>query len=69
MGFDGKRGGKLAIRAGKIYADPIQFPDKIGRETMAAVLSYFEGEKVEPQILIPTRLYRKADAEADPDLK
>lgn len=69
VGFDGQREGKLAIRAGKIYADPIQFPDKIGRETMAAVLRYFEGEKVEPQILIPTRLYRKADAEADPDLK
>jgi len=69
VGFDGQREGKLAIRAGKIYADPIQFPDKIGRETMAAILRYFEGEKVEPQILIPTRLYRKADAEADPDLK
>lgn len=68
VGFDGQREAKLAIRDGKIYADPVQFPDEIGRKTMAAILRYFEGEKVEPQVLIPTRLYRKADAEADPAL-
>ncbi len=69
VGFDGQREGKLAILAGKIYADPIQFPDEIGRKTVAAIVKHFEGEKVEPQVLIPTRLYRKADAEVDPALK
>lgn len=33
IGFDGQPEGKQAIKDGKIYADPIQFPDKIGRET------------------------------------
>ncbi len=69
VGFDGQPEGKQAIKEGRIYADPIQFPDKIGRETVRAVVRYFQGEKVEPQILIPTALYRKADAEKDPSLK
>lgn len=65
VGFDGQPEGKQAIREGKIYADPIQHPDEIGRKTAQAVLSYFRGEAVEPEILIPTQLYRKADAEKD----
>jgi ribose transport system substrate-binding protein len=69
VGFDGQPDGKQAIKEGKIYADPIQFPDKIGTETIRAIVRYFQGEEVEPQILIPTSLYRKADAEKDPELK
>jgi ribose transport system substrate-binding protein len=65
VGFDGQPEGKEAIREGKIYADPIQHPDQIARETAKAVLHYFKGEPVERQILIPTNLYRKADAEKE----
>ena len=60
-----KRAIKQAIKEGKIYADPIQFPDRIGRLTGEAILKYFQGEPVAPQILIPTQLYRKADAEKE----
>lgn len=63
IGFDGQPEGKQAIAEGKIYADPIQHPDKIGRETARAIVRYFRGEKVDPQILIPTNLYRRADAQ------
>ncbi len=69
IGFDGQPEGKQAIKEGKIYADPVQFPDKIGQQTAAAILRHFDGEKVQPEILIPTALYRKADAEKDPILK
>jgi ribose transport system substrate-binding protein len=69
VGFDGQPEGKQAIREGKIYADPIQFPDRIGRETMLAVVKHFNGESLPPQLLIPTSLYRKADALQDPALK
>lgn len=69
VGFDGQPEGKKAILEGKIYADPIQFPDMIGRETVRTVVRYFEGEKVEPELLIPTKLYYKADAEIDPLFK
>ena len=69
IGFDGQPEGKQAIKEGKIYADPIQFPDKMGIEIVAAIVKHSKGEELPPQMLIPTSLYRKADAEADLQLK
>lgn len=69
VGFDGQPEGKQAIKEGKIYADPIQFPDRIAVETVRAIMKHFAGETLPPQMLIPTALYRKADAEKDPALK
>lgn len=62
VGFDGQPEGIDAIAAGKIYADPIQFPDKIGAETVKLIIKYMNGEDVPKEHLIPTALYRKADA-------
>jgi ribose transport system substrate-binding protein len=69
IGFDGQPEGKQAIKEGKIYADPIQFPDKMGVEVVHAFLKHSKGEDVAATLLIPTKLYRKADADADPELK
>jgi ribose transport system substrate-binding protein len=69
VGFDGQPEGKQAIKEGKIYADPVQYPDRLGRETARVIARYFEGEKVQAQLLIPTGLYRRADALNDPELK
>jgi ribose transport system substrate-binding protein len=69
IGFDGQPEGKQAIKEGKIYADPVQFPDRIGRTTAQVIIRHFDGETVEKEILIPTALYRKTDAEKDPALK
>lgn len=69
IGFDGQPEGKQAIKEGKIYADPMQFPDKIGAETARAIIRHFAGEKPQKEILIPTSLYRKADADKDTSLK
>ena len=69
IGFDGQPEGKKAILDGKIYADPIQHPDLIARKTADAVVRYFRGEQLRKNILIPTNLYRKADAEKDAALK
>jgi ribose transport system substrate-binding protein len=63
IGYDGQPEGKQAIKEGKIYADPIQHPGQIGRKTARAVVDYFDGKTPEPEILIPTRLYRQGDAE------
>jgi ribose transport system substrate-binding protein len=68
VGFDGQPEGKQAIREGKIYADPIQFPDRMGTEVVTAFTRWSRGESLPPQVLIPTRLYRQADAEQDPSL-
>lgn len=69
IGFDGMREGKVAIKEGKIYADPIQFPDRMGQEIVRAFENWSKGMEVPPEILIPTQLYRKADGEADPELR
>jgi ribose transport system substrate-binding protein len=69
VGFDGQPEGKQAIKEGKIFADPIQYPDDIGRKTVRAIVDYFEGKKVGAEILIPTGLYRRADGEKDPALR
>jgi ribose transport system substrate-binding protein len=68
IGFDGQPEGKVAIKKGSIYADPIQFPDQIGAKTVETIMDYLEGKDVPDEILIPTALYRKADAESDPEL-
>ncbi len=68
VGFDGQLEGKIAIRDGKIYADPIQFPDKMGVLTAQTIVKFFKGEEIPPEILIPTALYRKADGEQDESL-
>ena len=68
IGFDGQPEGKKAIRDGRIYADPIQFPDRMGKKTVELIMKHFEGEQIEPEYLIQTELYRKADAQNDPSL-
>ena len=68
IGFDGQLIGKQAILDGIILCDPIQFPDRIGKTTIEQMLNYFNGEEVPPEILIPSELYYKADAENDPAL-
>ena len=69
VGFDGQPEGKQAIKEGKIYADPIQFPDRMGVEIVRAIVAHSKGAEVPAETLIPTSLYRKADAENDAELK
>ena len=49
IGFDGQPEGKKAIRDGKIYADPIQFPARMGRKTVEVIMSHFDGDDVPPE--------------------
>ena len=69
IAFDGQPEGKQAIKDGKIYADPIQFPDRIGKMTVESIVRYFAGETLPAEQLIPTALYRREDAQKDSDLK
>ena len=69
IGFDGEKAGKLAILEGKILCDPIQFPDQMGRTTIDMIRKYFDGDDVPKEVLIPSKLYYKTDAEQDPELK
>ena len=69
IGFDGQLDGKQAIKDGKIYADPIQHPDKMGKQIVQLVVKYQAGESFEPEMLIPATLYTKTEADLDPELK
>jgi ribose transport system substrate-binding protein len=69
IGFDGQPEGKQAIKDAKIYADPIQFPEQMGAKAVESIVRHSKGESVPDKVLIPTSLYRKADAEKDPSLK
>ena len=69
VAFDGMPAGLQAIKDGEIYADPVQHPDKIGRETIKTIIAHLSGEGVPASIDIPASLYTKADADKDPSLK
>lgn len=69
IAFDGQLIGKQAILEGKILCDPVQFPDRIGQTTVEMMMKYFEGDDVPAEVLIPSELYYKADAEKDPELQ
>lgn len=69
IAFDGQPEGKQAIKDGKMYAEPVQFPEKMGVEVVKAFLRHSKGEELPSQMLIPTSLYRQADGKADPTLK
>jgi ribose transport system substrate-binding protein len=69
VAFDGQEIGKRAILNGKIYADPIQFPKKIGQKTIRSIVAHLSGDDVPADQPIASALYRHADALKDPELK
>jgi ribose transport system substrate-binding protein len=69
ISFDGMPEAKKAVKEGKIYAEPIQYPDKIGTMTVQSIEKYLAGEKPEAKILIPSALYTKEMADKDDTIK
>jgi ribose transport system substrate-binding protein len=68
IGFDGQPEAKKAVKDGKMYATVLQHPRQIATSTIEMIDKYMSGEQVPPQNLIPTALYRQADAQKDPEL-
>lgn len=68
VSFDGQPEGKQAIKEGKIYAEPIQFPTKMGVKIVEVIVDHSKGKEVPPEVLIPTMLYKKEDALKDPKI-
>ncbi|MFH2048803.1 MAG: substrate-binding domain-containing protein [bacterium] len=60
IGFDAVPEARKAIAEGRIYADVIQQPKKIGQNTIEAVKTYLSGGTVESTILIPCDLFTQA---------
>ncbi len=66
VGFDAVPEARQAIGEGKIFADVVQQPGRIGRTTIAAVADYLAGAEVPDTILIPCELFRREDARPTP---
>ncbi len=62
IGFDAVPEARKAISEGRIFADVIQQPKKIGQSTIAAVKTYLSGGAIEPTILIPCDLFSQPNA-------
>ena len=69
IGFDGQLEARQAVKDGKMHATVMQYPKQIGMMTVQAIAKYMAGEKLAPQTLIPTGIYRLADAQKDKELK
>jgi ribose transport system substrate-binding protein len=69
IGFDGSMKGRRAVKQGRLAATVLQYPEQLGEDTLRAVVSYLRGETLPLEILIPTSLYRRADAQSDPELE
>jgi ribose transport system substrate-binding protein len=62
VGYDATPEAQTAIKAGKIYGDAIQHPDRIGAITIDAIHDYFSGKTPEAKISVPVGTFTKADA-------
>jgi ribose transport system substrate-binding protein len=69
VGFDGMVEALQAVKEGKISADIIQFPERIGKMTVSLIMDYFNGKEVKPKFLIPAEIYKREDAMKDKRLK
>ena len=57
VGYDATPEAREKIDQGLIYADTIQFPDKIGRLTIDAIACYFAGHEVPKVVPVECGLY------------
>lgn len=62
IGYDGTTEARRHIDAGDIYADAVQFPDRIGRLTVKAIADYLNGEEVPKTMPVECGLYRSPEA-------
>jgi ribose transport system substrate-binding protein len=69
VGFDGQLEARQAIKAGKLYATVMQYPKEIASVTIDNITKYLSGEDVPKKVLLPPKIYRKADADTDAELK
>lgn len=66
VGFDGTPEARDAIRAGKaLKADTVQFPGRIGRQTMDVIAGYFRGEEPQKEVKVAVDIIDKAKLDAE----
>ena len=61
VGYDAAPEARAAIKAGTMYGDAIQHPDKIGAKTIDAIAAYFAGKPVPKKVAVAVGTFTKAD--------
>ena len=66
VGYDASPEARAAIKAGEMYGDAIQYPQKIGAMTIDTIHDYFNGKKDPYLVKVGVGSYTKADATKAP---
>ncbi|MDE2482165.1 MAG: substrate-binding domain-containing protein [bacterium] len=62
VGYDATPEARAAIKAGDMYGDAIQYPEKIGELTIDTIHDYFAGKKPPAVVHVNVGSFTKADA-------
>ena len=62
VGYDATPAARAAIKAGDMYGDALQYPDKIGSLTISTIADYFAGKTPAKVVPVAVGSYTKADA-------
>ena len=62
VGYDAGPEARVAIKAGTMYGDAIQYPDKIGSLTISTIADFFAGKTPAKIVPVAVGSYTKADA-------
>lgn len=66
VGYDATPEARAAIKAGDMYGDAIQYPDKIGALTIDTIHGYFDGKKPPAIVKVDVGAFTQADAKKAP---
>ncbi len=62
VGYDASPEARTAIASGQMFGDAIQYPDKIGAQTIDAIAGYFGGKAPAKLVKVGVGSFTKADA-------
>ena len=65
VGYDASPEARTAIKAGDMYGDALQYPDKIGSLTISTIADYFAGKKPPAVVPVAVGAYTQADAKKE----
>jgi ribose transport system substrate-binding protein len=66
VGYDATPEARTAIAAGEMYGDAVQYPQQIGKDTIAAIHTYFSGKRPPKVVHVNVGSFTKADAGKSP---
>jgi ribose transport system substrate-binding protein len=66
VGYDATPEARVAIAAGQMYGDAVQYPDQIGKDTLDVIHEYFAGKTPPKVVHVRVGTYTRANAGKTP---